>query len=118
MILGENSMSCSKLIEQWQSIFEITEWTISCELISEMQVVDALEDNSPGHEFVGIAINAKKREGVIFYTRPLCKDDVIHKLLHVRFPTWSEEEVNFWTDLLMKRTQTQLAESRNISIGT
>ena len=31
------------------------------------------------------------------------EDDIIHELLHVRFPDFSEDEVNFWTNLLIKR---------------
>ena len=32
----------------------------------------------------------------------LKEDDIVHELLHVRFHSWSEEKVNFWTDLLLK----------------
>jgi len=95
----------SDLIQYWKSQLKITEWVILCESISEDQVVDMLENDTNGHEFVGIAINFTEKKGVIYHTRPLYEDDIIHELLHVRFPAWSEDEVNFLTNLLMSRTE-------------
>ncbi len=108
MIIDKNTYLSSRMIEQWKSLLEISDWTIECEPISEMQVVDALKGNTPGHEFVGIAIDFKRRKGTIFHTRLLLEDDIIHELLHVRFPKWSEEEVDFWTNLLMKRAGVEM----------
>ncbi len=103
MIKNKEIFLSSRMIEYWQTMLEITDWEISCEMISEMQVVDALDRNTPGHEFVGIAIESDVKKGTIFHTRALLEDDIIHELLHVRFPEWSEHDVNFWTNLLMKK---------------
>jgi len=107
------SSIASGLIHHWKSLLEITEWVISCESISEAQVVDALDNNTNGHEFVGIAINFEEKKGVIHHTRPLYEDDIIHELLHVRFPEWSEDEVNFLTNLLMTRAKIKIAHENN-----
>ena len=106
MIKNKEIFLSSRMIEYWQSMLDITDWEISCEMISELQVVDALDGNSPGHEFVGIAIQSTAKKGTIFHTRALLEDDIIHELLHVRFPDWSEQDVNFWTNLLMKKIGT------------
>jgi hypothetical protein len=42
------------LINKWQALLNIPNWKINCESISENQVVDELEGNTSGHEFVGI----------------------------------------------------------------
>lgn len=89
------------LIEEWKCRLGISDWHISCESIDEMQVTDIWFDNTPGHEFVGICIDKETSSGVIFHTRALNEDDIIHELLHVRYPNWSEQKVEFWTDLLM-----------------
>ena len=47
-------------------------------------------------------IDFKNKTGTIFHTRELNEEDILHELLHVRFNSWSEEKVNFWTELLMK----------------
>ncbi len=106
MIKNKKIFLSSRMIEYWQTMLEIKDWEISCEMISEMQVVDALIGNTPGHEFVGIAIQSDDKKGTIFHTRALQEDDIIHELLHVRFPEWSEQDVNFWTNLLMKKIGT------------
>ena len=92
----------TSLINKWQALLGISDWVILFEPISENQVVDESEGNTSGHEFVGIHINFKKKIGTIYHTRKLNEDDIVHELLHVCFPIWSEEKVNFWTDLLIK----------------
>ncbi len=114
--ISKHLFQYSKLIEHWKTLFELTDWNISCESISSMQVVDALDGNTPGHEFVGISIQFEKRKGTIFHTRPLHEDDIIHELLHIRFPSWSEEEVNFWMNLLMKQTKSKMAITSDVMV--
>jgi hypothetical protein len=114
--INKNMLQSSRLIEHWKSLFEITDWDINCEPISAMQVVDALKGNTPGHEFVGISINFEKRKGTIFHTRELNEDDIIHELLHVRFPTWSENEVNFWMDLLINQAKSKMAINSDVLV--
>lgn len=105
------------LIHYWKSFLGIKKWLISCESISEMQVVDALAHDTCGHEFVGISINFDKKIGIIHHTRPLKEDDIIHELLHVRYPKWSEKKVNLITNLLMKRTILDIVPNHNILVA-
>lgn len=90
------------LINKWQVLLGLSDWVILFESISEDQVVDEMEENTHGHEFVGIHIDFTNKIGTIYHTRKLKEDDIVHELLHVRFHSWSEEKVNFWTDLLLK----------------
>ena len=90
------------LINKWQVLLGLSDWFFLCESISEDQVVDEMEENTHGHEFVGIHIDFTNKIGTIYHTRKLKEDDIVHELLHVRFHSWSEEKVNFWTDLLLK----------------
>ena len=95
-----NKFKSTSLINKWQALLGISDWVILCEPFSEDQVVDELEQNSHGHEFVGIHIDFTNQIGTIYHTRELKVDDIVHELLHVRFQSWSEEKVNFWTALL------------------
>ncbi len=104
-ICNNIDIQVSKLLKKWQLLLDISDWSIICESIDEMQVVDDLNGNLPGNEFVGIAINFINRTGIIYHTRDLQEDDVLHELLHVRFPDWNEQEVNCWTDLLLNRIE-------------
>lgn len=77
----------------WQELFELKHWEITCIAISSAQVIDDLHVGTCGHEFVGIAISHPNKRAQLYHTRPLLEDDLIHELLHVRFPQWSEEKV-------------------------
>ena len=90
------------LICKWQALLGISDWVILCEPIFEDQVVDEMEQNTHGHEFIGIHIDFLNQIGTIYHSRELKEDDIVHELLHVRFHSWSEEKVNFWTDLLLR----------------
>ena len=87
-------------IDFWKSVLNLQEWEVICSPISEMQVLDDLYGEMPGHEFVGVVINQQLKIANIYHTRPLLDDDIIHELLHVRFPLWTEEEVNVITNKL------------------
>lgn len=87
-------------IEYWQSVLGLWAWKIRCTSISEMQVIDDLYGDRPGHEFVGVVIDEQLKIANIYHTRHLMKDDIIHELLHVRFQCWTEEEVVVWTNKL------------------
>ena len=100
--IAKIKVKSSSLINKWQALLGISDWVILYEPISEDQVVDEIEDNTYGHEFVGIYIDFTNKTGTIFHTRELNEEDILHELLHVRFNSWSEEKVNFWTDLLIK----------------
>ena len=100
--IAKIKVKSSSLINKWQALLGISDWVILCEPISEDQVVDEIEDNTYGHEFVGIYIDFKNKTGTIFHRRELNEEDILHELLHVRFNSWSEEKVNFWRELLIK----------------
>jgi len=102
-----------KRVEKWQSVLEILHWKIICEPIDETQVVDDLKGNMPGHEFVGISIDFANHIGTIYHTRPLQDDDIVHELLHVRFPKWSEDEINYWTDQVTKNQKANFLTTSN-----
>lgn len=94
------SMFALERIEHWKTVFGITQWNIVCTIIDEEQVVDSLLNDTNGHEFVGIERDFSTQIGIIYHTRPLEEDDIIHELLHIRYPNWSEDKVEFWTSLL------------------
>lgn len=89
-----------ELIETWKNRLGISHWNIACQEIDEMQVTDIWFDNSSGHEFVGIEIHAEDNSAILYHTRPILEDDIIHELLHVRYSEWSEQKVEVWTNVL------------------
>ncbi len=88
------------LINKWQKILGIEGILIYAESVSEEQVI---ADDSDC-ELVGVTVSSDGNVATIYHSRELKEDDVVHELLHVKHPSWREEEVN--------REMTQLIESR------
>ena len=84
------------IIEYWQKELGITDWVITTERISPEQV-----DYDDATEFIGIERNFPNKTGIIYHDRDLYEEAIVHELVHVQHPSWSEEEVNAETDILM-----------------
>ena len=101
---GHYKSQSDNRVKYWQSYLGLEYWDIICIPISEMQVVDDLTGGLPGNEFVGVCIDQINLKAVIYHTRPLDEDDIIHELLHVRFLEWDEDLIVHWTDKLCRST--------------
>lgn len=78
-----------RVINKWINKLDIVEITIKTESILDEQVVypDGVKDKN----FVGICCNDKNC--TIYHSRKLTEEDIIHELLHVKYPNKSEEWV-------------------------
>lgn len=87
-------------LNYWKRYLLIEEWTIDTEAISLWQVSD--DFCCTGHQFVGVSRDTTYKQATIHHTRSLTEEDIVHELLHLRYPKWSEEKVVKYTDLLLK----------------
>ena len=82
-------LSLEQTIKKWQNKLEIQEWDITLESIHPEQI----EYNGEKY-FIGITRDFKNKTGVIYHDVDLYEEAIIHELLHVRYPTRSENWVN------------------------
>ena len=68
--------------------------------ISTRQVSD--ENLKTGLSFVGVVPDHERRHAEIFHTRKMTAEDIVHELLHVKYPHWSEDQVNLRTDKILQ----------------
>ncbi len=95
-------MSISKLdkrIRYWQEKLDILDYEIQTEYISIFQVIDAF--SSVGNSFLGICADHVNKRASLFHTRKLKEDDILHELLHIRYPDWSESQIIHKTKWLL-----------------
>jgi hypothetical protein len=85
----------------WQCRLRLDSYTVTTERVSIFQVAD--DFCRVGNSFVGVLMDHAARTAVIYHTRLLCEEDIVHELLHVCYPSWSEDEVNKRTDALLGR---------------
>ena len=86
------------MIEKWKLLLRLHGWSITTKAIHPDQVT--YDDDCPPDEryFVGIEIDYKSKAGTIYHDRELTEKDIIHELLHVKYPDKSEDWVNKTTE--------------------
>ena len=79
------------MIERWQKKLGLEEWTIDAEQIDPASVTYPNDCVGSERFFVGIMPSEVSLHATIFHDRPLTEEDVVHELLHVKYPNESEE---------------------------
>lgn len=97
------------MIALWQRRLGLESYRIVAERLSVFQVAD--DFCVVGNCLVGVCADHAVKTAVIYHTRRLRQEDIVHELLHVRFPLWSEEQVN-------EKTAELLAAQRDIPLLT
>jgi hypothetical protein len=97
------TLSINNKISFWKKILNIEHYVINVEKISIYQVSD--DFCFVGNSFVGISTDHTHKIATIFHTRQLQDDDIIHELLHVKYPDWTEAQVNKRMDELLKESK-------------
>ena len=92
----------SKMINKWKNKFLLNDWTITTESIDANAVL--YDDDCPIEDryYVGVSPDHNTKTATIYHDRPLTERDVIHELLHVRYPEWTEDQVNEQEVILYK----------------
>jgi hypothetical protein len=85
------SAHAAQSLARWRHRLGLSEYRIELERISPLAVCD--EHNRVGNSLVGIVADHKRREATIFHTRRLTEEDIVHEMLHLRHPEWSEDAV-------------------------
>lgn len=90
------------MIKKWKSLLSLNDWTFNFEEINPSSV--EYDNDCPSEEryFIGIEVNRDLKIGTIYHDRELTERDIIHELLHVRYPKWTEDQVNDAEELLYK----------------
>ena len=88
------------MIDKWKKLLLLDEWTIVTESIDPDAVMYDSECPAQDRYYVGIQPDHKTKTATIYHDRELTERDVIHELLHVKYPEWSEAQVNETEELL------------------
>lgn len=80
----------------WARVLRIP-YPVRLERVSTLHVTN--EEGKPGCSLVGVVWDAWA--ACIFHTRRLSEEDIVHELLHVAFPHWSEDRVVEQTDRIL-----------------
>ena len=81
-------------ISKWQEKLGLSHWEIRTEPIDKDQVQYPPDIEEDEKFFVGIKIERDLLLGIIYHDRELTEEDVVHELLHVKYPEKSEQQIN------------------------
>jgi hypothetical protein len=95
------------LIHKWQSKLNLNGWSFPIQEILPEQVVYDNDCPEEDKYFIGIEIDHQKRVGVIYHDRELTEGDIIHELLHVKYPNKKESWINRIENLMSTIKQTK-----------
>ena len=88
------------MINKWKNLLSISEWEFTTENIDPSAVMYDMDCPEEDRYYVGVEPNHDTKTATIYHDRPLTERDIIHELLHVRYPKWTEDQVNGMEELL------------------
>ncbi len=89
------------MIQEWKSKLELLNWNITTEEIDPNSVTYSDDCPEKDRYFIGVYPNHTDKIATIYHDRPLTEEDIVHELLHLRHPDWSESNVNAETGRLI-----------------
>lgn len=90
-------LQLASVLAAWREFLAVSQ-VVDTERISPFQVTG--ESGRVGCALIGVVFDASR--ATIYHTRPLTTEDLIHELLHVAHPLWSEAHVVHETERLWR----------------
>ena len=91
------------IVDKWQNILNLKEWRFTVQEILPEQVVYDNDCPVKDRYFIGIEIDKGNKVGTIYHDRELTEADIIHELLHVKYPNKSEDWINKTENIILNR---------------
>jgi hypothetical protein len=98
-----DNLKIHDMIEHWIDKLGLRGWTITTAAISKEAVTYADDVPIEDRYFVGVQVNEEKMQAMIYHDRSLTDNYVVHELLHVKYPDWTENQVNTETERLLNK---------------
>ena len=93
------------MIEKWKNLLSLKKWTVITESIDPNAVTYDNDCPDKDRYFVGIEADRNGGIATIYHDRPLIEEYIVHELLHVKYPGWSEDQVNKETSRLLNQNK-------------
>ena len=90
-------------VNHWINVIGLEGWTITIESIVPEAVMYDPDIPAKDRYYIGIQANHDKCIATIYHDRDLTEEDIVHELLHVKYPDWSEYQVNKQTEKWLRK---------------
>lgn len=88
------------MLDKWKLVLGLDNWNIISQPISREQVLFPECICEGDKYFIGIVSNAVKKTAIIYYDRTLTDKDILHELLHIKFPNENQNFINYYTKVI------------------
>ena len=82
------------MIEKVKTFLQLQDWDIQTQSILKNQVVYDLTVPLKDRYFIGVLRDFKNKSAILYHDRDLRQRDVLHELLHIKYPSFSERKIN------------------------
>lgn len=93
-----NKKSKEKMIEKWKHILSLTDWDITAQAIDPNAVTYDADIPIESRYYIGVLPDHESKTATIYHDRELTEEDIVHELLHIAHPDWTEDQVNMTTE--------------------
>jgi hypothetical protein len=91
------------MVSHWMVMLDIRGWAVTIEAIDKKSVIYDSEIPEEDRYYVGVQVDRDTRIATIYHDRDLTEEDIVHELLHVKYPDWTEDQVNKQTEKWLRK---------------
>ena len=91
------------MVSHWMVMLDIKGWAVTIEAIDKKSVIYDSEIPEEDRYYVGVQVDRDTRIATIYHDRDLTEEDIVHELLHVKYPDWTEDQVNKQTEKWLRK---------------
>ena len=107
------------MLQEWKEKLGLDEWNITTEQINPEQVVYPEECVEEERFFIGIQPNHERHTAVIYHDIDLYDEAIVHELLHIKYPSKSENWIiNKTTEIMKEETIVKRMNDINTFMST
>ena len=99
----KNNLKIHDIVCQWMVKLDIRGWAVIIEAIDKKSVAYDPEIPEEDRYYVGVQADRDTCIATIYHDRDLTEEDIVHELLHVKHPDWSEDQVNKQTEKWLRK---------------
>ena len=91
------------MVSHWMVMLDIKGWAVTIEAIDKKSVIYDSEIPEEDRYYVGVQVDRDTRIATIYHDRDLTEEDIVHELLDVKYPDWTEDQVNKQTEKWLRK---------------
>lgn len=99
----KDNLKIHDICNHWINVIGLRGWVITFQSIDKKSVIYDPEIPTKDRYYIGVQANQDTCIATIYHDRDLTEEDIVHELLHVKYPDWTEDQVNKQTEKWLRK---------------